>query len=101
VQVLILSVDPVERSRAFAASLQAPYPILMDPQGKTAARYGVLDANGLAKRKTSLVGKDGKVHRFEKVVVDTHGPHLIKVLETLLPVSSGKQVGGEHRLFCL
>ncbi len=68
------STDDVEASavskgnKAFAESLSADYPILSDPEGKTAKEYGVLNAAGtFANRVTFYIGKDGKILFIDKV----------------------------------
>ncbi|HEY2881240.1 MAG TPA: redoxin domain-containing protein [Pirellulales bacterium] len=56
-------------NKAFAESLEADYPILSDPEGKTAKEYGVLMANGAAaNRWTFFIGKDGKILAIDKEV---------------------------------
>jgi peroxiredoxin Q/BCP len=65
------SVDPFEGdkgNKAFAESLTADYPILSDPEGKTAKDYGVLNGSGMANRWTFYIGKDGKVAAIEKKI---------------------------------
>ncbi len=69
------SVDTAEKDKEFAESLGADYPILADPEKKTAEAYGVLIPGiGLAKRWTFYVGKDGRILYIDKEVkVDTAG----------------------------
>jgi len=56
-------------NKAFAESLDADYPILSDPEGKTAKDYGVLMANGqAANRWTFYIGKDGKIAAIDKKI---------------------------------
>ena len=56
------SVDDAETNKRFAESLEAGYPILSDPEKKTAAAYGVLmPERGFANRWTFYIGKDGKI----------------------------------------
>jgi peroxiredoxin Q/BCP len=56
------STDTPETNRKFAESLGADYPILADPEKKTAEAYGVLMLGlGLANRWTFYIGKDGKI----------------------------------------
>ncbi len=69
------SVDTAQKDKEFAESLGADYPILADPDKKTAEAYGVLmPVIGLAKRWTFYVGKDGRILYIDKEVkVDTAG----------------------------
>ncbi len=65
------SVDPFEGdkgNRAFAESLTVDYPILSDPEGKTAKEYGVLNGSGMANRWTFYIGKDGNIAAIEKKI---------------------------------
>ncbi len=56
------SVDDAETNKRFAESLEADYPILSDPEKKTAAAYGVLmPERGFANRWTFYIGKDGNI----------------------------------------
>ena len=66
------STDDVEASpvskgnKAFAESLSADYPILSDPEGKTAKEYGVLNAAGTAAKPRYVLHRQGRqnpVHR--------------------------------------
>jgi peroxiredoxin Q/BCP len=66
------SLDKVEGekgNKAFAESLTADYPILSDPEGKTAKDYGVINAQGnMAQRWTFYIGKDGKIAAIDKKI---------------------------------
>jgi peroxiredoxin Q/BCP len=66
------SLDKVEGekgNKAFAESLNTDYPILSDPEGKTAKDYGVINAQGsMANRWTFYIGKDGKILAIDKTV---------------------------------
>ena len=63
-QVLGISVDSVWTHRAFADSLELPFPLLADfqPRGAVAASYGLFNADkGITRRATVIVDKQGKV----------------------------------------
>jgi thioredoxin-dependent peroxiredoxin len=79
------SVDDVEKNKKFAESVGADYPILSDPDGKTAREYGVTDAvKKWANRWTFIIGKDGKVLYIDKDVKPaTHAHDVAKKLEEL------------------
>lgn len=81
------SCDTVEDNTKFAKELELDYPILSDPDRKTAMDYGlVADKKGNAKRWTYVIGEDGKIkHIFGDKQVNTaeHGPQLVKVLTDL------------------
>ena len=71
VQYFMASVDPIEGeqgNKAFAAAHNADFPLLSDPDKKTAEAYGVLNPKGMANRWTFYIGKDGKVLAIEKLV---------------------------------
>ncbi len=68
------SVDPFDGAKgnkAFAESLTVDYPILSDPEGKTAKEYGVLNGSGMANRWTFYIGKDGTVAAIDKKINTT------------------------------
>jgi peroxiredoxin Q/BCP len=55
-------------NKAFAESLGVDYPILSDPEGKTAKAYGVLNGAGTAaNRWTFYIDKEGKIAFVDKV----------------------------------
>ena len=63
------SCDTAETNRQFAESLGADYPILSDPDHKTAEAYGVLiPERGLARRWTFYIGVDGKILEIDTQV---------------------------------
>ena len=65
VKYFMASVDPIEGeqgNKAFAAAHNADFPLLSDPDKKTAEAYGVLNPW------TFYIGKDGKVLAIEKLV---------------------------------
>jgi peroxiredoxin Q/BCP len=61
------STDDAETNAKFAESLELDYPILSDPEKKTAAAYGVLKGN-YAARHTFYIGADGKILYIDRQV---------------------------------
>jgi thioredoxin-dependent peroxiredoxin len=71
VKYFMASVDPIEGeqgNKAFAAAHSADFPLLSDPDKKTAEAYGVLNGRPVASRWTFYIGKDGKIMAIEKKV---------------------------------
>ena len=68
VAYFMASVDPVEANKGFAEQEKADFPLLSDAGKETAKAYGVLNANGLARRWTFYIGKDGKILGIDKEV---------------------------------
>ena len=68
VAYFMASVDPVEQNKGFAEQEKADFPLLSDPSKETAKAYGVLNQNGLARRWTYYIGKDGKILGIDKEV---------------------------------
>jgi thioredoxin-dependent peroxiredoxin len=71
VKYFMASVDPIEGeqgNKAFAAAHNADFPLLSDPDKKTAEAYGVLNGRPVASRWTFYIGKDGKILAIEKKV---------------------------------
>ena len=63
------SVDDPETNRRFAASLEADYAILSDPEKTVAEAYGVLmPERRVAYRWTFYVGTDGKILYVDRAV---------------------------------
>lgn len=79
------STDPVDMNTEFAKSLELDYPILSDPEGKTAEAYGVYNKErNAAARTTFIIGEDGTIlHIYDKVDTATHGADLAKKLAEL------------------
>lgn len=67
-----MSADSQETQDEFAKSLELPFPLVGDPDGKIRGAYGVKwPLFGLARRVTFVIGKDRKlrlVHRAERDV---------------------------------
>ena len=79
------SIDDPETNRKFAESLELDYPILSDPDKKTARAYGVLAPVGkFAKRHTIYIGADGKILYIERnVTPSSAGADMAGRLEAL------------------
>ena len=83
------SVDTPEDNKRFAAENHADYPILSDPEKKTAFAYGVITPDRppdrqFASRWTFYIGPDGKILDIDKKVsVKTAGEDVVKKLEAL------------------
>ena len=68
VAYFMASVDPVDQNKGFAEQEKADFPLLSDPSKQTAQAYGVLNQNGMARRWTYYIGKDGKILGIDKEV---------------------------------
>jgi len=81
----MVSLDPPEKNREFAESLNAKLTLLSDPDGVAAKAYGVLVADGTyALRWTFVIGGDGVIRRIDKdVSPSTYGPDLASALREL------------------
>ncbi len=82
------SVDAVDGDKgnaAFAKSLDLDYPILSDPEKKTAKDYGVLKPDGgVTNRWTFVINKEGKIQHIEKMVkTEAHGEDIAAKLKEL------------------
>ena len=79
-----MSADGQETQDRFAKSLELPFPLLGDPDGKVRGGYGVKwPLFGLAKRVTFVIGRDRKVklvHRAERDV-DSHVTQACEVVQ--------------------
>jgi peroxiredoxin Q/BCP len=69
------STDPIEQNKKFAESLGVDYPILSDPDGSVATKYGIYNAERkAAQRWTFYIGADGKIKHIDtSVKTDSHG----------------------------
>ena len=62
------STDDHETNTKFARKNNANFPILSDPGGLVASRYGVKSVIGFAKRWTFYIDKDGRVVKIDKKI---------------------------------
>jgi thioredoxin-dependent peroxiredoxin len=83
-RVVGISVDSLDSHRAFAANRKLTFPLLSDPDGAIATRFGVSLSNGFAERVTFVVAADGTIARvFPKVRVDGHVAEVMAALKQL------------------
>lgn len=84
------SCDTAELNKKFAESLKLDFPVLSDPDRKTALAYGVVDAQRQwAQRWTFYIGTDGKILLIDKKV--RTGTHAADVAEQLQKLGVGKR----------
>ena len=79
------STDKADLNKKFAESLKVDYPILSDPEAKTATALGVFNADKkFANRYTVYIGKDGKILFIDKkVTAASHGTDVAAKLKEL------------------
>ena len=68
VRYFMLSVDPIETNKAFAADESADFPLLSDATTEIAEKYGVLSPRGYAKRQTFYVDPQGIIQAIDRKV---------------------------------
>ena len=68
VRYFMLSVDPIETNKAFAADESADFPLLSDATNEIAEKYGVLSPRGYAKRQTFYVDPQGTIQAIDRKV---------------------------------
>jgi len=80
-----VSLDTPEKNAEFAASMSALLPVVSDPKGVAAKRFGVLGLGGLySKRWTFYIDGAGIVRRIDKSVsTKTHGEDVVRSLREL------------------
>ena len=89
VAYFMASVDDAKTNTDFAAKHEADFPILADPEKKTAMAYGVIRTDvpperQMAARWTFFIGPDGTITAIEKKVSPkTAGEDLARKLEEL------------------
>ena len=85
--VLGVSMDDTRSHAEFAGKYQLPFPLLSDPDGRTAADYDSLLNLGLvkfARRHTFIIGPDGRIAaRFDKVNPAVHVQEVAHALRKL------------------
>ena len=85
VKVLGASLDDVATQRKFATDQELDYPLLSDPDGSVAAKYGVLAGGGrFAARVTFVIDPRGTIRAvIDDVSVATHGADLAERIRAL------------------
>lgn len=87
VTLLGVSLDDIKSHQAFAAKYHLPFPLLSDPDGEVAKRYGSLFKLWplkFAKRHSFIIDPEGRVARvYRDVDPATHSDEVISDLEGL------------------
>jgi len=85
VRVFGISLDSVEDQAFFFLEKELNFPLLSDPDGSAAAKYGVLPEGGrFASRVTFVIDDEGILRaRDDSVNVDTHGVDVVELVEKL------------------
>ena len=85
--VVGVSVDDTKSHAEFARKHELPFPLLSDPDGKTAAAYGSLLNLGVARfarRHTFIIAPDGRIAaRFDKFDPARHAGEVARTLRAL------------------
>ena len=85
--VIGVSVDDTQSHADFARKYQLPFPLLSDPDGKTAMAYDSLLNLGIARfarRRTFIIAPDGRIAaRFDKVDPARHAAVVARTLRSL------------------
>ena len=85
--VVGVSMDDTSSHAGFARKHQLPFPLLSDPDGKTAAAFGSLLNLGVirfARRHTFIIAPDGRIAaRFDKVDPARHVEEIARTLQAL------------------
>ena len=80
-----MSLDTPEKNAEFAASMDAGFPVVSDPEGRVARRFGVLGPGGLYSRRwTFYIDAEGILRALDKDVEPaTAGADMVHRLEAL------------------
>ncbi len=83
IQVLGVSIDPIEAQKKFADKNQFPFTLIADADGKVAAAFQV-DMRGKVTSRQSFLIKDGKVvWNMIKATTETHAKDVLAAYEGL------------------
>jgi peroxiredoxin Q/BCP len=82
--VYALSLDDVADLKKFATDQKLNFPLLSDPDGSAARKYGVLSERGYANRVTFIIDADGVLQQvIEDVDVNSHGNDLSEAVRAI------------------
>ena len=97
--LLGVSVDDAKSHADFSRKYQLPFPLLSDPDGRTAAAYDSLLNLGLmrfARRHTFIISPDGRIAaRFDKVVPANHVQEVARTLTALRQSNMARSSPGQ------
>jgi thioredoxin-dependent peroxiredoxin len=83
-QILGVSMDTAESHREFAKAHAIHFPLLPDPEGAIAAKYGVSTSRGFAERVTFIIDKNGTIAKvFPHVKVAGHAQEVLDAVKAL------------------
>ena len=83
-RVIGVSLDSLDSHKAFADHHGLNFPLVADPGGEIAARYGVDTSRGVAARVTYVIDASGKIAKvYPKVQVQGHADEVLAVLQSL------------------
>lgn len=84
VSYFMVSVDPLDKNRAFAQETKADFPMLSDPTKTTATAYDVLNLFRVASRVTFYIGIDGLILKIDDDITPASAAQdMAKHLKTL------------------
>lgn len=93
--VVGVSLNDTRSHADFARKHQLPFPLLSDPDGKTAAAYDSLLNLGVvrfARRRTFIIAPDGHIAaRFDKVDPASHAQEVARTLRALQHAGAARQ----------
>jgi peroxiredoxin Q/BCP len=79
-----ISTDPIAANQQFAQAQRLNFVLLSDVGGSVAQAFGVKMPNGMARRVTFVIDKEGVIrHVDQSVQVGSHGKDLQKALAAL------------------
>jgi peroxiredoxin Q/BCP len=83
-RVIGVSLDSLDSHKAFADNHGLNFPLVADPGGEIAAKYGVDTSRGVAARVTYVIDAGGKIAKvYPKVQVQGHADEVLAVLQSL------------------
>jgi len=83
-RVIGVSLDSLDSHKAFADNHELNFPLVADPGGEIANKYGVDTSRGVAARVTYVIDASGKIAKvYPKVQVQGHADEVLAVLQSL------------------